>query len=701
MIFRLHDTSAVSLRSYSPDGAVAGDVVMFFRTGSKVLGHSAAGFFILKDDYSTSGKTDDGVLVLASTVLTDMYWERVRKQALLAYRSGVQTITNGSTYTLTHPSDVTYSRHYSVKLVVPTTFTPTFDGSSFPGNVYCVPIGGDVKRWPLDLSDAENDNVTLAKTYSLTKVQTLDFRTDAGLPPTCEFRELHHVVGVGPGRFAIETTSFNVVVEYEYTTSWGYSRDYSGLQYAFNYFGDNHWFWATSSPLSYGLSDGEVTYEINPDGTSTTLSPVCPTDDTEDPDYFMIYAQGCGFVGDKLLIPHAYFDSGQEWRYGQYAPNVRELYLHSRQGGGWDAGVSVVTLSGSPRASNIPWTYAADSLFVVEYSYLYYYYNSRLIHEDATHEEFLDITFGSYYWRLPVLGQGVNGNVAVFSNTGAGVYEHTLVKFTKSGDKAVFDSYNTVSGILTDGINKYPLSPDAPENSPNASLILGEWFLTENNEITKIDKTNLTLFKYGHADDLTWSPTVPGGLFTYTPLALNDTDLALYNPDTDMVEIYEWAETDEYESQVFSCPLITEATAITSITVSATEVSLTSVRVLVSNTQDGTQHIWSGSAWVSHTDPTTGNTIAEFNAATHSLLVSQVGADIFVHIAMISTDGTATPTFHSVSAEYSRGADFEMDTAHLDPTSGVSITAVSATQTEFTNNTGATIYADCAIHMMV
>ena len=215
--------------------------------------------------------------------------------------------------------------------------------------------------------------------------------------------------------------------------------------------------------------------------------------------------------------------------------------------------------------------------------------------------------------------------------------------------------------------------------------------------------TQWEVYPFCHLYDLEVSPAlIDGGIQTYE-LGVSDTQIAIWDNAGEQPEygIYELETIQEFESTALVYNLIQNATAIASITVDVTIYALTDVRVMVSTSEEGETYTWNpiSTHWELHSDDLTACSVTDFNAADFAKLLSEVGSTVWVHVALITLDGTVSPEFKELSASYTRGIDFFQNTEHYLGTA-FNVEVVSDTISRFKNLTGSVQYMDCSVHIV-
>jgi hypothetical protein len=298
----------------------------------------------------------------------------------------------------------------------------------------------------------------------------------------------------------------------------------------------------------------------------------------------------------------------------------------------------------------------------------------------------------SYY---PICGRDITNPYIAFDRNVANTI--TIAKFSSSQNKATFVSQ--ASTTLTEAVrissNMYP--GVIVSKFDYVRCIMGD-MLTLDSSMYYIDPTTLKVYNKHSTGD-----SVSADYLGYV-YPISDTHLLSmrYVNNIPVVGVYELIEEAVYDSTALIINMFVSATSISAVAISVNTPAGTDSRIMVSTTVDGPTYTWDPgtSHWVIHNDYFTACTIAEFIASNKNLLLTEVGSTVFVHIGMLSVSGVNTPEFISASATYSRGMDFKQTSSYLGGTQGSVIKAISDTQTEFTNNSGASKYVECAVSIL-
>lgn len=684
------------LRTYDNDNLSAGDIVLL-SVNKKKFRFQSIGIFRLKAGFAVSGKTDDATFILTSSIYPDMYWERVYKGRIVGEHSGITDLTAGGSGTVNHVSDPDTKRFVTYQKLIPQVITDpvTAGGSTLS------PVGGSPSiRFPFYYGDYVN-KITLNRKLTMTRVSSIDILADLVItqadPTGITCLDIFYTANgnlVLEWVYYISGTRYNHYTEYELSGTWTLRRNIGGypanstVKDLYTIGDDRATSWKTTSSgnVATGVS-------IAADG-SVTL-----TDNIGENGEYYIYTWAYQLLSnDKIICSHAWFDIEGYW--SMYQPNERDFHLHTPSGSSsW--GDSTITPSVGTQGNathytfqKTPWLFAPESILALV-SYLGESRGVTLLNEAG------DWDYNIYSTPSTIPS---SGSVTLYYGIRPGddnvlcvgyPYDVYLTKFTNSGGAAVLGTSTRKYGLTDYSVIMVDFVSSSISKSCQGMLENKYAFMPSG--IAKIDGVNNDLSYVGVTDSCEYDidPGEVTELITTT-----DNKVALFNKTDQTLGIYTMAEA-EYRSYSFRKLVITDSVGITSLSVSANIPALTDMRFLASGSVDGDLYKWNSgtSHWEVHTDPSTGNTLAEFNAANHTLLHSEVGSVIYVYCAMYSLDGTATPEFFSITPNYLRGVDFY---AYPQPVSvpnydEIDVIRTGDTTTQFSTQVGKTGYFNFSV----
>jgi len=685
MIFRFSSTSISGIRDYLPEGSVTGDIVMFFSTSLGLFNTKVSAMYRLKDGFAASGKVDDGQRVIISHTLPDKYWEKVCKNLMVSEISDTQTVLDGNSFTLTHTSDPDSKRMFGMVELTPINIVKTLYPETDPWEAWAANIQ---VTHPIYAGNSPA-GVWLNEQYNMKKVATIDVYADVeanepnGIGNIYAVRKIDDGFGVlfSPDRSDIYTYACAVYLDDPYAYQYVF-----GFSYTTNFKED--------MSLGFTLKNGDRVTEVYKLNMETMWLD----------NHQMLGAWGnyitngyAKIMGDKIFAAHYFHPAAYPGYWSIYEPNLKNTYVHTLQPDGfYDNEPGVPSFSEVPRYISTSFILYDPGTWVIA------------IYRTGDFE---------YYWSMHEVGgfgfelSGLPHRTQIMKDATTGVmfYYPTDEEVTRTNwrtdENGRLDYMSTSEMRLV--VNRAFTPPEAPNPISFPSNFVGDYHLESGSIsfIRKIDPDTNWFVEVGDLRNISWEDDeydtynfegcVPlsGGRWFSAPEDFGGMGY-VWELEVD--------QTNRYVSGGLIIPIIIDAVSVASITVVATVPAQTEVRLSVMDTNDPAKvkYRWNSTSWVVDPGGLVGNTLAEFHAATKSVLPVQVGQSLSLCVYLVSLDGATTPTYTSVSVDYFKGEDSKRLMSPVNAQAEYNIEALSTTQTRFTNNSGVTKYLKGSVHFI-
>ena len=645
---------------------------------SKLFSHHRAGLYRLKSGFSGSGEVDDGSNILASSTMSDWYWQRIIKGTRKNFISNIETLADQESFTLTHDDDVNDSRIIGAFVVDLTEY----NGIATPRKItLIIDISGKDRDMPFSyIGFGSTQYITLSKTYRINNL-------GAPTPP--------------PGETLMD--GINLAADgsiYIGLVSGGLARYQIGPG-VINHDG----YIAVAALSSYHFIGSDIAVQINglhsspayvvnsvkleSDGSLTYRDPLGGPDSDENA--FFGY-EGC------LLTSGLYISDLSKPRYGLWFtwPTVIESTVqHDTAGSGWGPTQMLELQAHGNDMSALP-IVAGDSYLFIDY------FDSTICLRSSSGFEYCT----SYSGYLPYKGrfifcQNDVENAIILAcdfNAVARGYCHRMT-ISESNGKVTSVNHDT---YLEQDNPYYVRNRNIFTSYKKADLPVSNGLFVSHGFLFFYDQANFKAGRLSSVSDMINTEWIGDdyGSSVSTGVPLGNNIFLLSGMYTETLMYCDFEEIEEYFSTgMIIQDVVKNATAISSITCTQIETANSGIRYLVE--RDGSYYKWSGTHWVVEADALLGNTKTEFEGCDKALLISEVGDTFSIVVVMISNDGTETPSFHSVDITYTRGSEFNMGSyIHNGYISGdIQITKASATETLFKNNSGSTLSLQGRVHL--